>query len=45
MVDDLSIMMVERLQVYEKQSKVLPERVLVFRDGVSEVRVQLFRLH
>lgn len=30
-------MMVERLRAYQKQSKSLPERVLVFRDGVSEV--------
>ncbi|KZV96981.1 Piwi-domain-containing protein [Exidia glandulosa HHB12029] len=32
----LSDMMVERLQAYRATSKVLPERVLVFRDGVSE---------
>jgi hypothetical protein len=30
-------MMVERLLVYEKKNKALPQRVFVFRDGVSEV--------
>jgi eukaryotic translation initiation factor 2C len=30
-------MMVERLTVYKKQSKRLPDRVYVYRDGVSEV--------
>jgi len=29
-------MMIERLLVYEKKNKKLPERILVFRDGVSE---------
>jgi hypothetical protein len=32
-------MIVERLQAYRRHSKVLPERMIVFRDGVSEVRV------
>ncbi|KAI0250323.1 ribonuclease H-like domain-containing protein, partial [Lactifluus subvellereus] len=30
-------MIVERLQAYGRHSKVLPERMIVFRDGVSEV--------
>ncbi|KAJ2913428.1 hypothetical protein MD484_g6984, partial [Candolleomyces efflorescens] len=36
MVSQLSDMLVERLLVYEKKNKVLPSRVLVYRDGVSE---------
>jgi len=38
MLDELTDMLIERLQVYEKKNKVLPSRVLVYRDGVSEVR-------
>jgi len=30
-------MMVERLLLYEKKNRKLPERIFVFRDGVSEV--------
>ena len=38
MVSDLlEPMMVERLQAYQKKNKALPERIFVFRDGVSEV--------
>jgi hypothetical protein len=37
MLDELRDMMVERLLMYEKKNKVLPQRILVFRDGVSEV--------
>ncbi|KAF9074291.1 Piwi domain-containing protein [Rhodocollybia butyracea] len=36
MLDELGDMMVERLQVYEAKNKALPERIFVFRDGVSE---------
>jgi len=39
MLDELEIAMVERLLVYEKKNKVLPERIFVYRDGVSEVRL------
>lgn len=35
---ELKEMMIERLLAYEKKTKKLPERVFVFRDGVSEVR-------
>lgn len=38
MLDELVDMLVERLLVYEKKNKVLPERIFVYRDGVSEVR-------
>ncbi|KAG7100225.1 hypothetical protein E1B28_002000 [Marasmius oreades] len=33
---DLEEMMVERLLAYEKKNRKLPERIFVFRDGVSE---------
>lgn len=39
MLDELRDMMVERLLLYERTNRVLPERILVFRDGVSEVRL------
>jgi eukaryotic translation initiation factor 2C len=38
MITDLAEMMVERLQHFQKSNqKKLPERILVYRDGVSEV--------
>jgi eukaryotic translation initiation factor 2C len=37
MLDELRDMMVERLQYFEKKNKFLPERIIIFRDGVSEV--------
>ncbi len=37
MVDELEGMIIERLLAYEKKSRKLPERVFIFRDGVSEV--------
>lgn len=39
MVDGLSAMITERLVRYKEVSKALPDRVFVYRDGVSEVRV------
>jgi len=36
MIQELKQMMVERLTVYQKQSRRLPDRVYVYRDGVSE---------
>ncbi|KAJ6510612.1 argonaute-like protein [Mycena sanguinolenta] len=36
MLSELRDMLVERLLLYEKKNKVLPERIIVFRDGVSE---------
>ncbi|KAK0486559.1 argonaute-like protein [Armillaria novae-zelandiae] len=35
-VEELRDMMLERLLMYEKKNKALPERIFVFRDGVSE---------
>ena len=36
MVDALEEMLVERLQFYRKTNNRLPERIIVYRDGVSE---------
>jgi hypothetical protein len=30
-------MMIERLQAFRKRSNTLPKRMVIFRDGVSEV--------
>jgi eukaryotic translation initiation factor 2C len=37
MIQELRDMMIERLLLFEKRNKMLPERIIVFRDGVSEV--------
>lgn len=37
MVTNLAKMMHERLSLFKARSKTLPQRVLVYRDGVSEV--------
>ena len=37
MLDELEDMLIERLKVYEGYSRKLPERIFLFRDGVSEV--------
>jgi len=36
MVTDLTAMLTERLLLFEKKSRALPERIFVYRDGVSE---------
>ncbi|CAK5263252.1 unnamed protein product [Mycena citricolor] len=36
MLSELRDMLVERLQYYEKKNRVLPQRIIIFRDGVSE---------
>ncbi|KXN85174.1 Protein argonaute 5 [Leucoagaricus sp. SymC.cos] len=36
MVTDLKEMFIERLLLYEKKNRKLPERIFIFRDGVSE---------
>ena len=44
MLDELSDMLVERLLLYEKRNKkLLPKRIFVFRDGVSEVSMASFQ--
>lgn len=37
-IAELSDMIIERLQAFRARSKVLPKRMIIFRDGVSEVR-------
>lgn len=37
MVTNLDKMMIARLELFRIKSKILPTRVLVYRDGVSEV--------
>ena len=37
-IAELSDMIIERLQAFRRRSNVLPKRMIVFRDGVSEVR-------
>lgn len=40
MIEDLEEMMAERIQAFRTRSKVLPKRIIVYRDGVSEVLFQ-----
>ncbi len=37
-IAELSDMIIERLQAFRRRSNVLPKRMIIFRDGVSEVR-------
>lgn len=39
MVEKLTAMTIERLEVYRKKNTRLPDRVFVYRDGVSEVSI------
>jgi len=41
MVEGLVKLLVDRLQLYEKKMKALPERILIYRDGVSEGQYKL----
>ncbi|KAJ3529959.1 hypothetical protein NM688_g7779 [Phlebia brevispora] len=41
MVQDLRDMLIERLKLYKKTCHALPERVIVYRDGVSEGQYSL----
>ncbi|KZT18189.1 Piwi-domain-containing protein [Neolentinus lepideus HHB14362 ss-1] len=41
MIQELQDMMIERLKLYEKRNRRLPDRVIVFRDGVSEGQYDL----
>ncbi|GJE99955.1 Piwi-domain-containing protein [Phanerochaete sordida] len=41
MVEGLTKLMMERLQLYEHKNGSLPERILVYRDGVSEGQYKL----
>ena len=42
MVEGLVKLLVERLKLYESKMKALPERIIVYRDGVSEVYMPSF---
>lgn len=42
MLDELRDMLVERLLFYEKKNRALPARIIVYRDGVSEVSLPIF---
>lgn len=42
MLDELRDMLVERLLFYEKKNRALPARIIVYRDGVSEVSPPIF---
>ena len=37
MITDVAGMMEERLRAFNKQNKRLPSRIVIFRDGVSDV--------
>jgi len=40
-IAELSDMVIERLQAFRKRSNVLPKRLFIFRDGVSELLITL----
>ncbi|KAJ8590502.1 argonaute-like protein [Rhizopogon salebrosus TDB-379] len=44
MITNLKDMMVARLKLYQQHSKTLPQRVLVYRDGVSEGQFNIVRI-
>lgn len=41
MVEGLTNMMVDRLQLWRKKQKSLPEKIIIYRDGVSEGQYRL----
>jgi eukaryotic translation initiation factor 2C len=36
MIDEMEAMVVERLRLYNKRNEALPERIIFYRNGVSE---------
>jgi len=44
-IAELSDMIIERLQAFRRRSNVLPKRMIIFRDGVSEVRTGFRRIY
>jgi hypothetical protein len=40
MVQALDKMMVARLKLFQQRTNKLPERILIYRDGVSEVVIK-----
>jgi eukaryotic translation initiation factor 2C len=45
MITDLKDMMEERLLAYRAKNRDLPQRILVYRDGVSEVCDDISSIH
>jgi eukaryotic translation initiation factor 2C len=45
MIDGMQDMLVERLQLYKKKNKSLPQRIIFYRDGVSEGQFDLVLQH
>ena len=45
MISDVEGMMLERLRHYQAKNKGLPNRVIIFRDGVSEVYYHYLKLY
>ena len=45
MVTNLDKMIWERLTMFVGKNKFLPKRILVYRDGVSEVTISPFVFH
>ncbi|THH32716.1 hypothetical protein EUX98_g1439 [Antrodiella citrinella] len=45
MVQDLGLMIKDRLLLYQRINRRLPERIIVFRDGVSEGQFRLVLRH
>jgi len=43
MITNLKDMMVARLKLFHQHGKTLPQRVLIYRDGVSEVHFHPLR--
>ncbi|KAI0265235.1 hypothetical protein BGY98DRAFT_1103163 [Russula aff. rugulosa BPL654] len=39
-IAELSDMIIERLQAFRRRSNVLPKRIIIFRDGVSEKKIK-----
>jgi hypothetical protein len=45
MITNLAGMMFERLNLFKTRNKLLPNRILVYRDGVSEVGVMVITFY
>jgi eukaryotic translation initiation factor 2C len=45
MIEGMKDMMVDRLLLYKKKNKALPQRVIFYRDGVSEGQFDLVLKH
>jgi hypothetical protein len=45
MIEEMEAMVVERLQLYKARNKALPQRIIFYRDGVSEGQFDLVLQH